>query len=259
MKNFGAFTTDGYKASIEFPKFIRDIDIDFKRIISAIVGNSIVFIKGGAITIDVGNTTITDGIVFKDGEFYSFTGGTYAAALPADLKVKFTEQTSSGYPVPYFGINPVDIYLDKIAYIDGAGTITLSTIGSIYDLQALKSKVDLIPSKAGKNAHAPVTGTTVSAGFTEMLSTLNVQEYENGTIRVVVLVAFTGAKSSGVQILDNLPANLEYGLIIPVLLSDASSNETVGYCKLIGSSLSVFSGFSAGIVNAIISFSYKKS
>lgn len=141
MKRFGTFTTDGFRGSIEFPRFIRAVTNDLIAAISALVGNSPVFITGGAITEAGGNTTVTDGLLLVDGKIYTFTGGTYPGA-PAALNILLQEQTAEGYPVPYLGTTPTDIYLDNVAKIDAAGSVILSTIGAAQSIQSTNSLIN---------------------------------------------------------------------------------------------------------------------
>lgn len=258
MKKIDAFTTDGFKASIEYPRFLREMDSGLREILSALIGSATVFIKGGNITIDSGNTTVTDGILFKDGEFYHFTGGTHNGILPSALKVKLIIQTASGYLVPYFGTTPIDIYKDYTAIIDATGTINLDTIGYISDLAYLKSKADLVDGKAGKNAKTAISGVTAGAGFTSVILYCN--EYDDGTILVSGGASFSGAKTSGTVLLNNLPiSGYFFNKIIPVILNDSSGNNICVNCVLIGNQLLLFDDFSSTYVGCAFSFEYKKS
>lgn len=258
MKKIDAFTTDGFKASIEYPRFLREMDNGLREILSALIGSATVFIKGGNITVDSGNTTVTDGILFKDGDFYSFTGGTHNGILPSALKVKLIVQTASGYPVSYFGTTPIDIYKDYTAIIDATGTITLDTIGYISDLAYLKSKADLVDGKAGKNAKTTVSGVTVGAGFTSSLLYCN--EYDDGTIFVHIGTSFSGTKSSGTVLLNNLPNSGSFlKRLVPVVLNDSSGNEISAYCQLVGNQLLLFDDFNSPYVACACSFEYKKA
>lgn len=258
MKKLGAFITDGFRASIEFPRFLRELDIESKDIIAALIGDATVFIKGGIITIDSGNTTITDGIIYKDGNYYSFIGGTFTG-LPATLMVKFNSQTAAGYPVPYFGTTPVDIYKDNTAIIDVTGTISIDSIGTIRNLQYVKSKVDLVDGKAGKNAKAAVTGVTAGAGFTTNPAIQIFLEYEDGTIKIHTAVSFSGTKTTGSVLLTGLPDSGIFGKIVPVILNDASGNRITVDCELVGSQLKLFAPFNTPNNACLISFEYKKA
>lgn len=201
MKQLGVFTQDGFKGSIELLKFLREMNNDIAVVLSAIVGTSTVFIKGGVISQSGGSTTITDGIIFKDGKFYYFTGST-TVGTPATLKVLFTTTTAAGYPLPTYVGNPIgaDIYLDNTAKIDTTGAIFLNTIGTIYDLQTLKSKI-------GKNAWidiSPALQTPVDSNYTAAVKTIRL--YEDATVQGVCFFTYTTARAIDTTVL-TLPNN----------------------------------------------------
>lgn len=192
MKEFAAITTDPYEAGIEVFQFLRDIDTDTRELLSALVGSSTAFVKGGVITVDAGDTTVTNGIIFKDGSFYHFSGGTVAATLPDAINIKFETAHATGYPNPTIGISPFDLFKDKRATIDNAGAVVLSSISHISDLQYLKSKADLVDGKAGKNAYVQTTNFTLGSDFSlyypGVYSNETVREYEDGTVQVSLLL-----------------------------------------------------------------------
>lgn len=261
MKILGAFTQDGFKGSIELLRFIRDIENDVLSALVKIIGSNTVFISGGEITEDSGNTTVTDGIILKDSKLYHFTGGTYSGA-PSAQKVLFTEETAVGYPRPFFegDPDPKDIYLDRTSKIDAAGTITLNTIVYINDLQLLKSKTDLVDEKADKNGFADITvssGASISPGFTNYGgSSFHVYEYQDGTIEVFAILTFTGAKSIGTNILTGLPNSRAF-LKAELCTIGISGVNTIGHITQTSGTIQVQDGFTAsGSVN--INFTYKK-
>lgn len=261
MKQFAEFQWDGFKGSIELLRFIDGVTDDLITTLSALVGTNTVFIKGGDISESGGNTTITDGIIFKDNKFYSFTGGTYAGT-PATLNVLFTEATAVGFPQPYFSGDPVakDIYLDRTANVDATGTVVLDTIGSIYNLQTAKPILDSVADKADKNGYTDITSTcTVAAGFSVYASAFQVREYHDGTISIYAYLTFSGAKSKGTTIITGLPTNGSLYDIKTVFLNDISSNTHVGFVNQTVGTLSVFEGFTSDIVNIILKIDYKKA
>lgn len=220
MKRFGTFTTDGFRGSIEFPRFIRALTNDLISAISALVGTSPVFISGGAITEAGGNTTVTDGLLLVDGKIYTFTGGTYPGA-PAALNILLQEQTAEGYPVPYLGTTPTDIYLDNVAKIDAAGTVALNTVGNIYSQTAAQPILSSVANKADKNGYQDISATVAVNPVFEVFSK-SVRLYQDGTVSVNAVLLYDGAIASGTLILSGLPNALVYSV-------DARISGSAGY------------------------------
>lgn len=137
MKQFAAFQWSGFQGSIELCRFLDSVTDDLIEAICAVVGTNTAFVKGGIINVVSGSTTVTDGIIIKDGKLYSFTGGTYVG-IPSALKILFEEKTAATFPQPKF-VNdnvPKDIYLDRTCKIDASGTLFLNTIGRLQTLQS---------------------------------------------------------------------------------------------------------------------------
>ena len=260
MRTLAVLPQDGFYGDKEFIDFIKAMNDDLIEVLSSLIGTSTAFIKGGVVTVVGPDVTITSGIILKDSKLYHFTGGTFAGTT-STLKILFTESLASGFPQSYFDGDPVakDIYLSRTAIIDAAGAITLDTVLNTKDLQWLKTKADLVDGKAGKNAFTVVTGTTAAAGFTVVLSSLSVKEYEDGTIKVYCALSFSGTKTKGTQILTSLPNSGDLNRVIPVFITDNATGESVGHAILNGNTLVVFSGFTSPNNAVWISFSYKKA
>jgi hypothetical protein len=170
------------------------MDLDIKEVLASLIGSSTVFIKGGSISVASGNTTITNGIIYKDGEFFHFIGGTFTNVLPAALKVKFITQTASGYPSPYFGTSQIDIYKENTAIVDTTGTVILSAINTTYNLQSIKQAVDTLPNKADKNGYTDISNSvTPNVGYTAVSK--HIREYHDGTIAVSVLLTYDSSQA----------------------------------------------------------------
>ncbi|MFN8238648.1 MAG: hypothetical protein U0T77_10810 [Chitinophagales bacterium] len=263
MKQLGAFTQDGFKGSIELLRFQREINENLISAISSIVGSSTVFISGGVITEASGNTTITDGVIMKDQKLYSFTGGTYSGS-PSAISVIFTETTASGYPQPYFVNDPIpkDIYLERAAAVGTPGVgdvaLLLTAIGSIRDLEYIKSKVDLVDNKADKNGFDVLAGFSLSAGFSYVSGySGNGRIYHDGTVIFDAWVEWTGNKAANTSIVTGLPAVKGYNRLETVILGGSSTS--VSHVKLFtDGTIKTFTPFSTPDDNCIISIIYKK-
>lgn len=231
MKTFGAFNEDGFKGSIEFPRFLRDMNNDVVEAMASIIGNDPVFIKGGAITEGGGNTTIADGILMVNGKLYSFSGGTYSGA-PIALSVILVENTASGYPDPFFvgDSQPKKIYLSRTAAVgipgDGDVSVGLGAVGNIKDLQVIKDEISVIPTKADKNGYDEVdpAGLTFTAcqlpGNNPVFA--KIRSHQSGLVSVDIRLQVTANKnwssSSDNWIVRGLPKMLAFGgfRLIPV-------------------------------------------
>jgi len=178
MKTLAPLTQDGFKASIELLRFQREQNNDLIHAITSIVGTAPTFIKGGDITQTGGNTTITNGIISYNEKLYTFTGGTYAGT-PATLKVLFEENTAAGYPQPYFVGDPIpkNIYLSRTARIDTTGTLFLSAVGKISNIQLIKSDIESVKSEYIHitEAYPPIT---VNSPFSGVIL---INKYSNST------------------------------------------------------------------------------
>lgn len=209
MKQFAAFAWDGFQGSIELLRFVDGLTDDLIDCICALVGTNTVFIKGGTVTEAGGNTTVTNGFILKDGKIYTFTGST-AAGTPATVKVLFEEKTAAGFPKPKFLNDPIlkDIYLDRTARLDPAGTVAVSDIGNIYNLQDAKPLLDAIPGKADQNGQTGINNTyTVAPTFgVYSLSGRYGRTKHDGTIEILCGLTYTGTPAANVLILSNIPA-----------------------------------------------------
>jgi hypothetical protein len=268
MKQFASFAWDGFKGSIELMRFIDGVTDDLIEAITALVGTDTVFIKGGVSTVVSGNTTVTDGIIYKDGKLYHFTGGTFTGALPDALEVIFQEQTASGFPQPYFVGDPTpkDIYLDRTAVVGtpsgGDVHLTLNTIGSIRDLQYIKSKVDLVDGKADKNGYTLVSGISLAPGFSSSFGNpLICREYHDGTIQIQLWLFWSGAKTNGTHIATGFPAGVSISFkYFDVYVNGPSVTEAVAKVKIDGlGRLIVYSGFNSDITGGLFYIEYKKN
>lgn len=207
MKTLAPLTQDGFKASIELLRFQREQNNDLIHAITSIVGTAPTFIKGGDITQAGGNTTITSGIVCYNEKLYTFTGGTYAGT-PATLKVLFEENTSAGYPQPYFVGDPIpkNIYLSRTARIDATGTLFLSTLGTIKPLDYITQKALSVDSKANKNGFVEITQPLTLNKCTS--SALVFRYYDNGFIYFRALLTANAAISTNEWLVRGLPNSL---------------------------------------------------
>jgi hypothetical protein len=57
------------------------------------------------------------------------------------LKVKFSTQTATGFPIPLFGNTPVDVYQNNTAIVDTGGAMFFSDIGRISDLKTITDNI----------------------------------------------------------------------------------------------------------------------
>lgn len=223
MKRFGTFTTDGFRGSIEFPRFIRAVTNDLKAAIAALVGTSPVFITGGTITEAGGNTTVTDGLLLVDGKIYTFTGGTYPGA-PAALNILLQEQTAEGYPVPYLGTTPTDIYLDNVAKIDASGTLLLSAVGNIFSHTAAQPILASVANKADKNGYSDISAAVaVNPLFTVVIK--DVRLWDDGTVSINMVLSYDGIISADTLILSGLPSGIVYS--VPARINGTSGKQHV--------------------------------
>ncbi|HUM50497.1 MAG TPA: hypothetical protein PK431_01740 [Chitinophagales bacterium] len=252
MRNLAAFALDGFKASIALLRFVRDMFTDTNENITALIGTSMVFVKGGVITQAGGNTTITNGIILKDGKLYTFTGGTYLGT-PATLKIKFTIQTADGYPLPYYvgASTPTDIYLDNTAKVDAAGTEFLNTVGIMYDLLTLKSKI-------GKDAWTDISagGTTpVDGNYTPSVKTI--RKYEDATVHGVCFFQYTTARAVNTTVI-TLPNNGYNVEVFQGYWTGGGDFNPVSLLLSTGGQLLLKTALPAsGIRTLVFSFSYK--
>ncbi len=163
MKTLGPFVNDGFRESIAMPRFIREMQTDTAKALTSLIGAATAFISGGAITSSMGSTTITDGILYKDGKLYTFIGGTYVGAA-SDLMILFSETTHPDFPKATFENDPIpkDVYNYRVCRIDVAGTVVLSSVTSIKTLQVIKSDIstinsDIAPLLPNANITVPVS------------------------------------------------------------------------------------------------------
>lgn len=229
MKKFGNFNWDGYNGSIELLRFLDGITDDLLEAICTLIGSSAVFIKGGLITESSGETTITAGIICYNNKLYTYEGGTHAGT-PATLKMLFEENTDIDFPKVKFQGDPIlkDIYLNETCRIDATGTVFLNAIGSIYDLQTLKTSTDLIPTKAGKNAYIDISSSIVVNGAFSVISKI-AREYEDGTIYISVLLTHTTTIALNTAILSNIP-NIGYMIVNAISVAATTRNVKDIYC-----------------------------
>lgn len=245
MKEFGSFSQDGFKGSIELIRFLKAMNADIVEALLAIIGNNTVFVKGGEITEALGSTTIADGIIAKDGQLYAFSGGTYVG-VPNSLFVLFETMNDPNFPKPYFVNNPVpqEIYLGNFARIDTSGAVQLDLVGSILDIQKLTQKAALVdahevilPNKANKFGYQDITGVTYNTSKIVNLTTPIVRKYDSGMVHVSLFIATLAGISvtNSDWLVRNLPRlNSGFGTkLFTVLFADSLGAATPGLSKQI--------------------------
>lgn len=264
MKTYGTFNNDGFKASIESQRFNRLLEHDITSALCSIIGTNPVFIKGGVITENSGNTTITDGIIMREQKLYHFIGGTYAGT-PTTLEVVFTEATANGFPQPYFVGNPVpqNIYLDRTAKVEttvpsDSITETLDNIGTIHDLQSLKPILDDFNSKADKNGYEDITDQlSYATGFTKF--SLIGRKYHDGTIMIQGTFGYSGTKSKGTIFLNGNPDPGNPAFVdVFVYESTGVNNNNTAKVSVQNDGIAVLSGFTSTYVGCFFNISYKE-
>lgn len=249
MRSFGQFSIDGFKGSIELLRFLRDLTNDQFEILTHLTGN-FVFITGGDITESAGNTTISDGIIVKNGLIYQFQGGTYLGT-PATLNVLFSTDTDSQYPMPYFvgDPNPKDIYLLNFAKVDATGTVALDQFIKISDIKSLSTSVETILDalddiiteltlKADKGGYEDLTGFTINTPKLGSILTPIVREYDSGLINVRIFIATGTGQSLTTSdwIMRGLPRMGAAGFgikLFNVVFSDSLGTATPGLSKVV--------------------------
>ncbi len=233
MKQFANFQWDGFQGSIELMRFLDGVTDDLIEAICSIVGDTTVFIKGGEITQASGNTTITNGIILKDRKLYTFTGGTYTGT-PATIKVLFEETTAVGFPKPKFVNDNTqrDIYLDATARIDSSSSITLASIGYIYNLTTIKQKTDTLRSEVdalkfkGQTQYGLTgvgSGSTGSVTITRCGNVVTVAGYytQGSTASTTGLTLLS---NYGVTLLSGFPTDIKWLSCVSLTSVNATTN-----------------------------------
>lgn len=220
MAKIGDLTQDGFKGSIELLRFLKDMNSDLINAIVALIGESIIFIKGGEISELSGNTTIADGIIVKDGNIHQFKGGTYPGS-PSTLSVLFETLTKENYPMPYFSNDPIpkDIYLADVARIDATGTIVLNTIGYLQNMESIKADLEalnttvtdhsaILPTKADKFGFDELSGAYYNTDKLWDVNNFSVIRYHSGLIRLTISFKSLTMTTHSDWLLRGLPKSL---------------------------------------------------